>query len=153
MLGMFRVRVITSLKVTTIHTVRNTDQDSKKDFAKMPRIATSFKRFGISTIKLTMPSFIVLLFHTSVQLTHSLGGGTGSGVGTYVLSMLCDQFPKISRFSACVFPSELNDVVTSPYNTVLAMQQLCEHADCVFPLDNTALFQFARPPCQSGLFK
>ena len=120
---------------------------------KMPRIATPFKRFGISTIKLTMPSFIVLLFHTSVQLTHSLGGGTGSGVGTYVLSMLCDQFPKISRFSACVFPSELNDVVTSPYNTVLAMQQLCEHADCVFPLDNTALFQFARPPCQSGLFK
>mmetsp|Transcript_15730 Transcript_15730/g.21621 ORF Transcript_15730/g.21621 Transcript_15730/m.21621 type:complete len:449 (+) Transcript_15730:13-1359(+) len=77
-------------------------------------------------------------------VTHSLGGGTGSGVGTYVLSMLSDLFPKISRFSACVYPSEDNDVVTSPYNTVLAMKQLVEHADCVFPMDNSSLFNFSK---------
>ena len=78
-----------------------------------------------------------------MQVTHSLGGGTGSGVGSYVLSMLGDLFPKISRFSASVYPSEDNDVVTSPYNTVLAMKQLVEHADCVFPMDNSSLFHFA----------
>ena len=64
-------------------------------------------------------------------------------MGTYILSMLSDLFPKISKFSACVYPSEDNDVVTSPYNTVLAMKQLVEHADCVFPMDNTSLFHFA----------
>lgn len=77
-------------------------------------------------------------------VTHSLGGGTGSGVGTYVLGMLSDEFPKICRFSTCVYPSENNDVVTSPYNVMLATSELIEHADCVFPLDNAALFAFAQ---------
>lgn len=44
----------------------------------------------------------------------------------------------------CVFPSESDDdVVTSPYNSILASQQLIEHADCVFPLDNHALQGYA----------
>jgi tubulin epsilon len=77
-------------------------------------------------------------------VTHSLGGGTGSGVGTYVLGMLSDEFPKICRFSTCVYPSENNDVIVSPYNVMLATSQLIEHADCVFPLDNAALFSFAQ---------
>ncbi len=77
-------------------------------------------------------------------VTHSLGGGTGSGVGTYMLSLLADEYPKIFRFSTCVYPSEDNDVVTAPYNTVLATRELIEHADCVFPLDNTSLFGFSK---------
>lgn len=77
-------------------------------------------------------------------VTHSLGGGTGSGVGTYMLEMLSEEYPKICRFSTCVYPSENNDVVTSPYNVILATSELIEHADCVFPLDNTALFAFAQ---------
>ena len=76
-------------------------------------------------------------------VTHSLSGGTGSGVGSYVLGMLEDLYPEIYRFSACVFPSEDNDVVTSPYNSVLATKQLIEHADCVLPIDNRALQSFA----------
>eukprot|EP01032_Pedospumella_encystans_P030755 gene30755-34708_t len=32
-------------------------------------------------------------------VTHSLGGGTGSGVGTYMLEMLSEEYPKICRFS------------------------------------------------------
>jgi hypothetical protein len=77
-------------------------------------------------------------------VTHSLGGGTGSGVGTYMLSLLSDIYPKNSRFSTCVYPSVDNDVVTAPYNTILATRQLIEHADCVFPLDNTSMFAFAK---------
>jgi tubulin epsilon len=68
-------------------------------------------------------------------VTHSLGGGTGSGVGTYMLGLLDELYPKIYRFSTCVYPSaENNDVVTSPYNTMLATRELIEHADCVFPM-------------------
>lgn len=77
-------------------------------------------------------------------VTHSLGGGTGSGVGSYVMGLLDDLYPDIYRFSACVFPSEDNDVVTSPYNSVLATRELIEHADCVLPIDNHALQAFAQ---------
>lgn len=75
--------------------------------------------------------------------THSLSGGTGSGVGTYLLGLLHDLYPEVCRFSACVFPSEDNDVVTAPYNSVLATKQLMEHVDCVFPIDNRDLQAFA----------
>ena len=27
------------------------------------------------------------------QLTHSLGGGTGSGVGTFLISKICEEYP------------------------------------------------------------
>ena len=70
---------------------------------------------------------------------HSMGGGTGSGLGTYVLEMLADEFPDVYRFSSVVFPSVDDDVVTSPYNSVLAIAKLNEHADCVLPADNSAL--------------
>ncbi|KAK9852814.1 hypothetical protein WJX84_002728 [Apatococcus fuscideae] len=76
-------------------------------------------------------------------LLHSLGGGTGSGLGTYLLSMLQDEFPGILRFACSVFPSDDDDVVTSPYNALLALQQLLEHADCVLPLENQALQDIA----------
>jgi tubulin epsilon len=50
-----------------------------------------------------------------------------------------DQFPEVFRFTASVFPSEDDDVVTSPYNALLACSKLVEHADCVLPLENQAL--------------
>lgn len=77
-------------------------------------------------------------------VTHSLGGGTGSGVGSYVVGMLEDLYPEIYRFSACVYPSEDNDVVTSPYNSVLSTNTLLHHADCVLPIDNAAIQSFAQ---------
>lgn len=76
-------------------------------------------------------------------VTHSLGGGTGSGVGTYIVGLLDELYPEIYRFSACVFPSEEDDVVTSPYNSILAASELSKHADCIFPIDNKALQLFA----------
>eukprot|EP00462_Mataza_sp_D1_P026532 CAMPEP_0175125944 /NCGR_PEP_ID=MMETSP0087-20121206/3581_1 /TAXON_ID=136419 /ORGANISM="Unknown Unknown, Strain D1" /LENGTH=463 /DNA_ID=CAMNT_0016407805 /DNA_START=34 /DNA_END=1422 /DNA_ORIENTATION=- len=75
----------------------------------------------------------------SFFLLHSLGGGTGSGLGTYVLELLQDSFPEVYRFTTCVFPSEDDDVVTSPYNSVLSLAKLIEHADCVLPIHNQSL--------------
>ena len=40
------------------------------------------------------------------------------------------------RFVTAVYPSAEDDVITSPYNSVLAMQQLTEHADAVLPVEN-----------------
>ncbi|GFR26435.1 tubulin epsilon chain [Trichonephila clavata] len=72
-------------------------------------------------------------------LLHSMGGGTGSGLGTAILEYLCDEFPKIPRFVFAAFPSPEDDVITSPYNTVLANSRLSNFADCVFPFQNKAL--------------
>lgn len=71
---------------------------------------------------------------------HSLGGGTGSGLGTYILQDLEDLYPEVFRFSTCVMPSNDDDVITSPYNSMLALNVLINHADCVLPVDNQALF-------------
>lgn len=54
-----------------------------------------------------------------------------------------DEFPGILRFACSVFPSDDDDVVTSPYNALLALNQLLEHADCVLPLENQALQEIA----------
>ena len=39
-----------------------------------------------------------------------------------------------------MFPSNDDDVITSPYNSMLALNMLIDHADCVLPVDNQALF-------------
>ena len=42
--------------------------------------------------------------------------GTGSGLGTYVLNLLHDEYPDVYRFTIAVYPSADDDVITSPYN-------------------------------------
>ena len=75
----------------------------------------------------------------SFFIMHSMGGGTGSGLGTAVLNMLEDEYKDVHRFVVAVYPSADDDVITSPYNCVLAMNQLTQHADCVIPIDNQSL--------------
>ena len=83
-------------------------------------------------------------FCDSIQcfsLVHSMGGGTGSGLGSYLLAALRDEYPQVRRFATAVFPAADDDVITSPYNAVLAAHSLVQHADCVFPVDNAALIE------------
>jgi tubulin epsilon len=80
----------------------------------------------------------------SFFLIHSMGGGTGSGLGTYILEQLKDNFEDVYRFTTAVFPSEDDDVITSPYNSVLALRELVEHADCVLPIDNQSLYDLTK---------
>ena len=49
-------------------------------------------------------------------LISSLGGGTGSGLGSYISCLLREEFPEVYSFATCVCPSRDDDVVTSPYN-------------------------------------
>jgi tubulin epsilon len=71
---------------------------------------------------------------------HSLGGGTGSGLGTKLLVNMADALPKKLRLTASVLPSQTSqDVVTSPYNVILSLAQLTEYADIVLPIDNSKL--------------
>ncbi|KAJ7550790.1 hypothetical protein O6H91_07G118500 [Diphasiastrum complanatum] len=80
----------------------------------------------------------------SFFLLHSLGGGTGSGLGSYIFELLHDAYPKVFRVSAAVFPSADDDVITSPYNSLFSTVALAENADCVFTVDNLALIEIIR---------
>jgi hypothetical protein len=78
-------------------------------------------------------------------LCHSIAGGTGSGMGSYILEKLTDRFPKKLIETYSVFPNqdEISDVVVQPYNSLLTLKRLTQSADCVVVLDNTALNRIA----------
>lgn len=75
-------------------------------------------------------------------LCHSIAGGTGSGMGSYLLEALNDYFPKKLVQTYSVFPNwdqNQSDVVVQPYNSVLSLKRLALNADAVVVLDNTAM--------------
>lgn len=78
-------------------------------------------------------------------LCHSIAGGTGSGMGSYIMERLSDRFPKKLIQTYSVFPNqdEISDVVVQPYNSMLTLKRLTSCADCVVVLDNTALNRIA----------
>lgn len=76
------------------------------------------------------------------MLMHSIAGGTGSGLGSFLLERLNDRFPKKLIQTYSVFP-ESSDVVVQPYNSLLAMKRLVNNADSVVVLDNAALTRIA----------
>ena len=78
-------------------------------------------------------------------LCHSIAGGTGSGMGSYLLEALNDHFPKKLIQTYSVFPSwaDQSDVVVQPYNSILTMKRLTLNADAVVVLDNSALNRIA----------
>jgi len=79
-------------------------------------------------------------------LTHSIAGGTGSGMGSYLLEALNDHFPKKIVQTYSVFPNwdqSQSDVVVQPYNSILTLKRLTLNADAVVVLDNTALNRIA----------
>lgn len=74
------------------------------------------------------------------MLLHSIAGGTGSGLGSYLLERMNDRFPKKIIQTYSVFPdTNFENVVVNPYNSLLAMRRLTQNADSVVVLDNGAL--------------
>ncbi len=75
------------------------------------------------------------------QLTHSLGGGTGSGMGTLLISKIREEYPDRMMTTFSVVPSpKVSDTVVEPYNATLSVHQLVENTDETFCIDNEALY-------------
>eukprot|EP01084_Bolivina_argentea_P298856 515071_1 len=63
------------------------------------------------------------------QITQSLGGGTGSGLGTLLLLKIRDLYPDRITATFSVYPSpKVSDVVVEPYNATLSIHQLLENS-------------------------
>lgn len=79
------------------------------------------------------------------MVLHSIAGGTGSGLGSYLLEKLNDKYSKkvISTYSVFPNQAETSDVVVQPYNSVLTLKRLVNNSDSVVVLDNHALNKIA----------
>ncbi|KAL0932725.1 beta-tubulin, partial [Colletotrichum truncatum] len=79
------------------------------------------------------------------QITHSLGGGTGSGMGTLLIAKVREEFPDRMMATFSVLPSpKVSEVVVEPYNATLSVHQLVENSDETFCIDNEALYDICR---------
>ncbi|XP_012520742.1 PREDICTED: tubulin beta chain-like isoform X6 [Propithecus coquereli] len=75
------------------------------------------------------------------QLTHSLGRGTGSGMGTLLISNIREEYPDRIMNTFSVVPSpKVSDTVVEPYNATLSVHQLVENTDETYCIDNEALY-------------
>ena len=75
------------------------------------------------------------------QVTHSLGGGTGSGMGTLLISKIREEYPDRIMATFSIVPSpKVSDTVVEPYNATLSVHQLVENSDQVMCIDNEALY-------------
>lgn len=78
-------------------------------------------------------------------ITHSIGGGSGSGLGSLILERLRAAYPKKKIFTFSVAPSPLiSDSAVEPYNAILTLQRIRDNADAAVILDNEALFRIAK---------
>eukprot|EP00493_Phyllostaurus_siculus_P024418 UN24758 len=78
------------------------------------------------------------------QICHSLGGGTGSGMGTLLLLKIRDAYPDRITTTYSIYPSpKVSDTVVEPYNAVLSSHQLLENSDETFIIDNEALYNIS----------
>lgn len=79
------------------------------------------------------------------QLSHSIGGGTGSGFGTLVLERLKDYYPDRINVTWSIYPThKVSDVVVEPYNAILSIAHLLTDTDNTFVTDNEALFNISQ---------
>ncbi|KAI0461484.1 hypothetical protein LJB42_000781 [Komagataella kurtzmanii] len=80
----------------------------------------------------------------SFQLIHSVSGGTGSGLGSFLLETLSDRYSKKLLQTHSIFPdTKTSDVVVQPYNVVLTLKRLIQEADATMVFDNPALMSIA----------
>lgn len=66
----------------------------------------------------------------------ALGGGTGSGLGSLILSKIREEYPDRMLATFSVFPSpKVSETVIEPYNAVLSTNCLVENSDITCCID------------------
>jgi tubulin beta len=78
------------------------------------------------------------------QILHSLGGGTGAGLGSLLLSKIREEFPDRMVATFSILPSpKVSETVVEPYNAMLSMHQLVDNGDLTVCIDNEALYDIS----------
>lgn len=81
-------------------------------------------------------------------VNHSVGGGTGSGLGCLLLERLAVDYRKKSKLGFEVYPSPtISTCIVEPYNALLTTHWLLDHTEVSLLLDNEAIYGL----CQKNL--
>merc|ERR1712218_389424 len=81
-------------------------------------------------------------------VNHSVGGGTGSGLGALILERIAVDYRKKSKLGFEVYPSPtISTCVVEPYNAMLTTHWLLDHTEVSVVLDNEAIYEI----CQKNL--
>ncbi|KAG8776861.1 hypothetical protein FRC12_000652 [Ceratobasidium sp. 428] len=73
-------------------------------------------------------------------VSHSFGGGTGSGFGALVLERLSTDYGEKAKLEFCVHPApKLSSSVAEPHNSVLTTHTTLKHSDCSFLASPTCI--------------
>jgi len=82
------------------------------------------------------------------MVNHSVGGGTGSGLGMLILERLCIDFRKKGRIGFEIYPSEKRSTcIVDPYNSIFSTHWMLDHTDVSLVFDNESLYEL----CQRNL--
>ncbi|GFE54088.1 tubulin epsilon [Babesia ovis] len=73
------------------------------------------------------------------NLTFGLSGGTGGGLGSYILDILSDNYSKVHRI--CNVITQESMAVVSPYNTLFCLQHLNDMSSMTTLFSNEALLR------------
>merc|ERR1712079_256467 len=78
-------------------------------------------------------------------VNHSVGGGSGSGLGALILERIAVDYRKKSKLGFEVYPSPtISTCVVEPYNALLTTHWLLDHTEISVVLDNEAVYEIAR---------
>eukprot|EP01112_Ceratiomyxa_fruticulosa_P001720 TRINITY_DN11887_c0_g1_i1.p1 TRINITY_DN11887_c0_g1~~TRINITY_DN11887_c0_g1_i1.p1 ORF type:complete len:224 (+),score=49.34 TRINITY_DN11887_c0_g1_i1:254-925(+) len=69
-------------------------------------------------------------------IMHSISGGTGSGLGSKIVSTIREEYPVEYILSVTISPFADGEVVLQQYNSLLALSHLQENVDAILLIDN-----------------
>ena len=79
------------------------------------------------------------------QMIHSIGGGSGSGMGSLLLRKLKEEYEDRIVNTFTVMPSpKVSETVVEAYNSILSLNEMISNTDQVFCFDNEALFDICK---------
>lgn len=78
-------------------------------------------------------------------MSHSIGGGSGSGMGSLLQQNLKEEYPDRIINTFTVIPSpKVSDTVVEPYNAILSLSEMINNTDESICIDNEALYDICR---------
>ncbi|XP_050546811.1 tubulin alpha-2 chain-like [Daktulosphaira vitifoliae] len=76
-----------------------------------------------------------------IAIFRSIGGGTGSGLGTLLIESIKDLYLNKTVLDFNVYPSpQLSSVIVEPYNAILTTHHVLDLVNCSMIFDNSALY-------------
>ncbi|XP_030754001.1 tubulin delta chain-like [Sitophilus oryzae] len=83
-------------------------------------------------------------FLTSFLNLYSLSGGTGSGVGSYIIEKLRNEYPKKIIINCAVLPYVKGEVATQAYNSILNLAHLYPISDSTILFENEKMLHICK---------